>query len=197
MSSANTVPLRERGGPGTAQRILDEAERLFAERGYRGTSLREVAAAVGIRNPSVYNHFRSKAALYEAVLERAIGPVLNEFWGAQDEVERIIGHLAAHPRVARLILREITAGPGGLTPPVQRWVEALVARTEQEVGQAPAAIFSLPCLVVVAGYFASAPLYAALTGRDAVGDETLAEQTHIVRRVSEALFPAPPTVASD
>src|SRR5690606_15695429 len=81
-------PLRSAARPGpasaprrrgeiTAARILDAAEALFAERGYAGTTLRDVADAVGLRIPSLYNHFPSKDALYAAVLERGFGPVLD------------------------------------------------------------------------------------------------------------------------
>ncbi len=45
---------------GTATRIRDAATELFYEKGYHATSMREVAAAVGIKAASVYNHFASK-----------------------------------------------------------------------------------------------------------------------------------------
>ncbi|HQR05077.1 MAG: TetR/AcrR family transcriptional regulator [Proteobacteria bacterium] len=54
----------------TAERILDAAEALFARHGYQGTSMGDIAARVGVRPPSLYNHFRGKEALYGAVLER-------------------------------------------------------------------------------------------------------------------------------
>ena len=56
----------------TSDRILDAAEDLFAEKGYSATSLGDVADRVGIRSPSLYNHFKNKEALYEAVLERLL-----------------------------------------------------------------------------------------------------------------------------
>ena len=59
--------------PSTSDRILDAAEDLFAEKGYSATSLGDVADRVGIRSPSLYNHFKNKEALYEAVLERLLG----------------------------------------------------------------------------------------------------------------------------
>jgi AcrR family transcriptional regulator len=62
-------------GERTAQRILDVAEELFAERGYDGTSLRQIADRAGIKQPGLYNHFAGKQALYEAVLFRALNPI--------------------------------------------------------------------------------------------------------------------------
>jgi AcrR family transcriptional regulator len=59
-------------GQSTADRILDAAEDLFAQQGYSATSLGDVADRVGIRSPSLYNHFRNKEALYTAVLERLL-----------------------------------------------------------------------------------------------------------------------------
>ncbi len=53
----------------TRERILTEASRLFAERGYDGTSTRQIADAVGIRQPSLFHHFASKQAIMEALLD--------------------------------------------------------------------------------------------------------------------------------
>ena len=73
---APSPPRHRLGGERTAERILDAAEELFAERGYAGATLRDVATRVGVRPPSLYNHFASKDALYAAVLERGIGPLI-------------------------------------------------------------------------------------------------------------------------
>jgi AcrR family transcriptional regulator len=48
------------GIAGTKRRILAEAMRLFADRGFYGTSIRDIADAVGIRSASLYDHFRNK-----------------------------------------------------------------------------------------------------------------------------------------
>ncbi|MBW1880378.1 MAG: TetR/AcrR family transcriptional regulator [Deltaproteobacteria bacterium] len=62
------------------ERILAEATRLFGEQGYGLTSVRDVARAVGVTNPTLYYHFGSKEGLYleairvhqEAIYDRLV-----------------------------------------------------------------------------------------------------------------------------
>ena len=60
----------------TQKRILDRAERLFARKGYRAVSLRELANSAGVRPFTIQHHFGSKVGLYEAVLKRWDGELL-------------------------------------------------------------------------------------------------------------------------
>ena len=53
----------------TRQKILECAVELFAEKGYTETSIRELASAVGLKEASLYNHFSSKNAILEFILE--------------------------------------------------------------------------------------------------------------------------------
>lgn len=53
----------------TRERIMYEAAELFAAQGYHGTTTREIADAVGIRQPSLFHHFASKNAIVEAILD--------------------------------------------------------------------------------------------------------------------------------
>ena len=59
---------RNADGQRTRQAILDAALDLFAQKGFFGTSLRDVATAVGVRESALYNYFPSKDALFEALL---------------------------------------------------------------------------------------------------------------------------------
>ena len=53
----------------TKKKILDKALELFSQRGYDAVSVGEIAAAVGIKAPSLYNHFSGKQAIFEAIVE--------------------------------------------------------------------------------------------------------------------------------
>lgn len=57
---------------GTRERILRAASKLFARKGYTGTSTREIARAVGVQQPSLFHHFASKAAILETLLAYSI-----------------------------------------------------------------------------------------------------------------------------
>jgi AcrR family transcriptional regulator len=103
-------------------RILAEATRLFATRGYDGTSIEQIAQAVGIKRPTLVYHFGSKPELRDQVLASLLG-----HW--RDELPRLLsaatsgsdrfksGFLAlvsffqADPHRARLLVREQLARP--------------------------------------------------------------------------------------
>ena len=53
----------------TKQRILDKALELFSTQGYDSVSVGEIAKAVGIKAPSLYNHFLSKQAIFDAIMK--------------------------------------------------------------------------------------------------------------------------------
>ncbi|PTL82196.1 TetR/AcrR family transcriptional regulator [Vitiosangium sp. GDMCC 1.1324] len=61
----------------TRRLILDAALELFSEGGFAGTSMRQIARAVGVRESALYHHFPSKAAIFEALLQD-MGPGRSE-----------------------------------------------------------------------------------------------------------------------
>src|SRR5437588_4236601 len=105
-----------RGGD-TRERIVQVAQSLFAERGYRGTSLRDISARIGIKAPSLLHHFRSKEQIYLAVLDLAFARMedslsagLMQRESFQERmrmvVEGDIDFPAAKPHYARIIWNE-------------------------------------------------------------------------------------------
>src|SRR5579859_2251157 len=59
----------------TKQKIMDTAEKLFAEKGYDATSLRQVIAEAGVNLAAVHYHFGSKEELLDALVLRRVAPV--------------------------------------------------------------------------------------------------------------------------
>lgn len=53
----------------TKERIIEEALTLFAEKGYQGTSVKNIADAVGIKDSSLYKHFKSKKAIFDTIVQ--------------------------------------------------------------------------------------------------------------------------------
>lgn len=68
--AANDVAVTR--GAATRERILVEASRLFAVRGYFGTATRDIAEAVGVRQPSLFFHFATKQAIVEELLRYSL-----------------------------------------------------------------------------------------------------------------------------
>ncbi len=125
--------------------ILTHATRLFAERGYDGTSVQEIADAVGIRKPSLLYHFRSKDVLRENV----IGEMLAH-WNAKlpslllraareerfdATMEALSRFFIDDPDRARLMLRETLDRPEHmqslLREFVQPWISILAGQLER------------------------------------------------------------------
>jgi len=75
LTSVPATPRQSRPGknsasPSRRERILDAAERLFAEGGFDGVSMRAVAAAAGVGVPLIVYHFETKQGMYRAIFER-------------------------------------------------------------------------------------------------------------------------------
>lgn len=54
----------------TKERIVDEALTLFSVKGFKGTSVKNIADAVGIKDSSIYKHFKSKQDIFDAIVEK-------------------------------------------------------------------------------------------------------------------------------
>lgn len=136
MTSRSRKPAETKGAR-TAQRILDAAEPLFAERGFEGASLREIARQAGLQQPGLYNHFDNKQALYAAVLERALKPMLDALGEAgaaitvADDAASTLPSLMTdllfeHPQMASLFQQALRGDARSAgTRLVRRWLDRL------------------------------------------------------------------------
>jgi TetR/AcrR family transcriptional regulator len=111
--SPKPSPVRNR-----REEILDCATALFAERGYEGASMADLAERVGLRKASLFHHFVSKEVLYAAVLARLIESVGQSIaaaalaaGGFEERLDALSDAmtdlLGSQPFAARLLIREI------------------------------------------------------------------------------------------
>ncbi len=102
--------------------IAKAATEVFAERGYQGASIEEIARCSGVTPPVVYDHFASKQDLYKCLLERHFAD-LRQVWASnftgEDPPERRVArsfdswfaYIEAHPFAGRMLFRDTTGDP--------------------------------------------------------------------------------------
>ena len=79
-----TATIHKRGG--TKDKILEASIALFCELGYRGASIRKIAANVGIRESAIYNHYKNKEEIF---LEVASNIFSSPFSIGDDEIKEL------------------------------------------------------------------------------------------------------------
>lgn len=101
------------------QQILEEAAKLFRTRGFKGTSLQQIAERVGMEGPSLYNHIRSKHELLSIlvmtnarVFNDRISEIHSSSLSSMDKIDRVISlHIeltVVNPDAMSLMLSEWT-----------------------------------------------------------------------------------------
>lgn len=70
------------GSRTTRDKLLDASMELFAERGFKATTTKDIAAKVGIKDASIYNHFGSKQEIFDAIIERALSRLQETLHGS-------------------------------------------------------------------------------------------------------------------
>ena len=105
-------------GKETRRAVLRAAERVFAERGYAGARMDDVAADVGIRRASMVYYFRDKRSLYLALLDDLFGNLFRQYeaalaegGSAKDRILRCVdvwaSHVTERPGMLRILFWEI------------------------------------------------------------------------------------------
>lgn len=189
----------------TEAQILDAAEALFARHGLRGTRVREISQAAGVNEATLYNYYKNKEALYEAVLERGIRPVLeivrqtstgeNSPENIRQAASSIIHHLAAHPHVSQLVYLEAIANGSQLEALVTHWLQPFALAITDQLKQRAAQLTSndYPQIVELFwhlsfGHFALAPVLERTFQIDTFSDERINRQIQFIENLLATLF---------
>jgi AcrR family transcriptional regulator len=114
---------KEKKGRTTKQRILEEAEKLFAVKGFEGTGIEEIAHNVGIRKSVIYYHFKNKEQILQTMLDEFVARGVafkkslfvryaESFMSKLEEVmEEMVGFMEEHRRISTILLMESIKNP--------------------------------------------------------------------------------------
>lgn len=194
----------------TRDLIIHEALKCFADSGYDGTSLNDIAAGVGIRRPSLLHHFASKEILYGEVFEKLLSDWVEKLsvmatapevgWRKMELViEAGFDLFAENPEYVRLMRREALEGGSHLgielSAVLRPMFDRAVAFFEREMD---AGVFRRldPAQLLMSGYgavlsyFSDAVFLNGLIDTDALSPEALARRRqHITEFFVAALTP--------
>lgn len=105
------------------RKILDAAIGLFSQKGFRGTTVRDLARHAGVSEAMLYQHFPSKEALYDAILEKKVQEMRRAWdldWEATGDVRTVVRRMVqsflerhmSDPAFVRIVLFSALEGHG-------------------------------------------------------------------------------------
>lgn len=180
--------------------LLDTAARLFAERGYKAVSMRDIAKLVGVTQANLYYHFRDKADLIEATLASVFEARAQELdaWLARHPSNQIeafvrwfVQMLMTDRIFARLLYRELLDGDEARIAALSRTVlqkpfHSIVAAVRKGRLDVPAREVALSLVGFALGQVLVLPLAPGLTGESETADTV----DRVVARFLALIHPA-------
>lgn len=153
----DTTPTK---GERTRSLLLEAAYGQFVRKGYHGASMRSIADAAGITVGAIYNHFKSKEDIFEAVILAyhpfaSLLPELAQMQGEtleamlSDAVERFLAAVEEHPGIINLMLIEMVECEGRHLPDLMGAFVPDAARFAARIRQAPDISPTIPPFVLV------------------------------------------------
>jgi AcrR family transcriptional regulator len=141
-----TAPVQEPEAAESKDRILAVAERLFAERGYAATSIREISQGANVNRALIYYYFRDKRDLYWAVFQEGVEQMsrmmVEATRGGKTAREKLDAFVGGYYRLllqrqdtVRIAFREITGSGEELGLPVRKCFGENLAQLQAIIGE--------------------------------------------------------------
>lgn len=195
-------------GERTASRILQSASSIFADQGYEKASLKKIADAADVREPSIYQHFGSKENLYRESINQA----LNSFW-QQIEIwisdanlpsiiqipDKLFDFFDENPDTARLIQQEVSNHCSEPDKLAHYWFENIFPAGEAmlegiagtKTGDPQTKQIMICCMAIInqiIGYYTLAPYVEKLGYACLTDDEAKAMQRKAIKNSIKGLL---------
>lgn len=187
-----------RDAAATQKRLLDAAEREFAQRGFAGARLKDIAASAGVQTTLIHHYFDDKQGLYRAVLDRALAPTQTESWNllrvhkdfealVRGFVSVVIHFYAKHGNLIAILRHEAVTGSAvfpeilrerlaPLTAAITTMLVDMQRRGEVRADLTPTEVMVLTLSMAVHPFVDGAMIEAALPGTVPADDAAVARR---------------------
>ncbi len=183
--------------------LIDAAEVLFAEKGYRSTSMEDISSVVGIRPSAIYKHFRNKQELYEAVLDRMAEPffeMLDQFDPAENPItymQKILQYNLDNQNLARFAFHATLGSGAHRKLLIKRWYQPYWERIEAKIKQGDflkestterQRSFFTAFNNLMLGYITLATLNSDTLDYDPLSDSAVQDQMKLLQQFGDSLL---------